>query len=465
MSSVTIHRTRRTFWITALLTLQLAQSQACFAGEVSPSPRTRTLAAPLDNYFQQITKGHPYRWFDGDMAVRVLIKSGEGVPGYRRQFEESLRAAFADWENIATPKIRFSFVTESPADITCQFVSEFPKKEADAAGVTSYQTSPHHMDSAVISLKTNCNVRPLTNELMRVVCLHEIGHALGLVNHSLDPHDVMYPYLNSQTSLSRKDIKTIKLLYDFQPPVAILQRLRNSEYKSLYPFGLIVLSGADYDAYSRKVAAQLLKNFSKFRAGPILECSVRFFVDSNGNIHNYRMFLSSANEEFDQKALSSLISAVPFPPAPVNLQKNERSKIPMAMNFRSDGWIVPYVEPDPNQSDWLETNEEPSPDEMMKELDKGRTPSPKIIDQKLEPWIVEVTQKAHAAWKIEGKGKAELVMGIGKDGRISHLVVLQSSGNELFDNSVRDACMSAEPYPAAPEGSQDTTEVNLLFEQ
>nr|MBP6747915.1 TonB family protein [bacterium] len=173
----------------------------------------------------------------------------------------------------------------------------------------------------------------------------------------------------------------------------------------------------------------------------------------------------STNDEFDQKVLTSLLAALPLPPVPEKLRKNQWSKAPLAMIFRSDGWVVPYVEPDPNQSDWLQTIEEPSPDEAMKDLAKDKTATPKVIDPNLEPWIVNVTQKAQGAWKADGSGKTEVVVGIRNNGRIAHLVVVQSSGNESFDNSVLNACMAAEPYPAAPNSTQDTIEVNMLFER
>ncbi len=133
----------------------LIGGQPCYAETVSPSPRTRTLSAPKDNYFQQITEGNPYRWFDRDMAVRVLIKPGAGVPNFKPQFEESLRAAFQEWEKISDSKIKFRYVSMPPADITCQFVTTIPKEKPSVAGVTSYQTSPNHMDNAVISIKTS----------------------------------------------------------------------------------------------------------------------------------------------------------------------------------------------------------------------------------------------------------------------------------------------------------------------
>ncbi len=399
------------------------------------------------------------------MAVRVLIKPSSSVPNFNPKFEEILRNSFSEWEDNSKSKIKFKYVTEPPVDITCQFVEEFPKEKHSVAGLTSYQTSPHHMDSAVISIKTNCSIRPLTDNLMRAICLHEIGHALGLVEHSLDPHDIMYPYLGQQKSLSARDINTMHLLYEFRPPDAIL-KLERREVDPNYPFGLIALSSEDYDAYTRKLVARLIQNFKPFSARPMLECSVRFLVDSTGNIGNYRIFQTSTNDEFDQKVLSALLSAVPLPPPSDKLRKNKWSKTPVAMKFRSDGWVVPYIEPDSRQSDeWLQSIEEPSPDEMMRDLAKYKTATPKVTDPNLEPWIVTVSQKAHAAWKVKGTGKAEVVVGIRNNGSIAHLVIAQSSGDEAFDNAALNACMSAEPYPAAPNSSQDTTEVNLLFER
>ena len=46
-----------------------------------------------------------------------------------------------------------------------------------------------------------------------VVCLHEIGHILGL-SHSKNPNDVMAPYYDrSSTTLKEEDITRIKALY------------------------------------------------------------------------------------------------------------------------------------------------------------------------------------------------------------------------------------------------------------
>lgn len=459
-------RQRKLFYLSLVIALseQIVDAHYCFAETVSPSAKTRTYAAPKQNYFQQITKGHPFRWFDKDMAVRVLIRDGTGVPKFKPRFEEILRQSFQEWEDRSNSKIRFRYVTQPPADITCEFVTDLLQEKSSVAGVTHYQTSPHHMDSAEIKIKTSSTIAPLTDNLMQSICLHEIGHALGLVHHSLDPHDVMYPFLTQQKSLSSRDINTLHLLYDFKPPVPIAQPTQKAQPDTKYPIGAFGLSSDSYDAYTREVVANLQKNFSPIPTRPMLECTVSCLIDSTGNIFNYRIYQGSTNDEFDQKVLTALLSALPLPPAPKELRKNRWSKAPIALSFRSDGRVVPYVEPDPRQSDWLRTIEQPSPDEMMKDLEKYKIASPKVIDPNLEPWIVTVSEKAHGTWKIDGSGKTEVVVGIRNNGSIAHLVIAQSSGDEVFDNSVLNACMTAEPYPSPPNSSQDTTEVNLLFE-
>ncbi len=51
---------------------------------------------------------------------------------------------------------------------------------------------------------------------MRWICLHEIGHALGLMGHSTNHSDVMYssmPLATNNRGLSERDKNTVKHLY------------------------------------------------------------------------------------------------------------------------------------------------------------------------------------------------------------------------------------------------------------
>lgn len=58
---------------------------------------------------------------------------------------------------------------------------------------------------------------PLTNNLIRTLCLHEIGHAIGLIGHSAKASDVMYctgQIVDQEKHLSKRDVNTLHALYE-----------------------------------------------------------------------------------------------------------------------------------------------------------------------------------------------------------------------------------------------------------
>jgi predicted Zn-dependent protease len=59
-------------------------------------------------------------------------------------------------------------------------------------------------------------VRPVNDNLIRSVSLHEVGHALGLTGHSRHPTDVMFfseSLVDDKRELSARDRKTLVRLY------------------------------------------------------------------------------------------------------------------------------------------------------------------------------------------------------------------------------------------------------------
>lgn len=71
------------------------------------------------------------------------------------------------------------------------------------------------VDIKFVTIKPNQD--PLTANEIYAVALHECGHSLGILGHSNDKNDIMYPVARDNStgtvSLTPRDISTIKLLY------------------------------------------------------------------------------------------------------------------------------------------------------------------------------------------------------------------------------------------------------------
>ncbi len=90
--------------------------------------------------------------------------------------------------------------------------------------------------------------RPLTPTLMRMKCLHEVGHACGMQGHSTMPGDIMFdtsPLADTEVSLSERDKKTIVHLYS--DDVSIIP-----DAISINASGIILLNKGDADGAIEK---------------------------------------------------------------------------------------------------------------------------------------------------------------------------------------------------------------------
>ncbi|MBR6163202.1 matrixin family metalloprotease [bacterium] len=148
--------------------------------------------------------------------IKVYIEPAKGK-------EILFRRAFQTWDSRLM-MIHFAFQTKREgADIICSYV-EFIKK--NVAGLTSFkggfmkntQTGDIYFKPPVTidiaTQDTNSN-RPYTdNELLSII-LHEVGHAIGILEHTKNKNDIMYysteTYKNSQ--ISNRDANTIKAIY------------------------------------------------------------------------------------------------------------------------------------------------------------------------------------------------------------------------------------------------------------
>jgi predicted Zn-dependent protease len=179
-------------------------------------------AKSLDHadYLSNVVADGRKRWPAMHMPLRVYVYPGDSLVGWKDEYDTILRESFAEWQKVSDGKVQFTFVN-SPrdADITCTWVDEPKLLESSAeGGEAQVQTM---MQSVVkchmlLSLNDGGSAFPFTDNLVRTLCLHEIGHALGLMGHSTRAKDVMYcstPLVDREEHLSARDVATLNALY------------------------------------------------------------------------------------------------------------------------------------------------------------------------------------------------------------------------------------------------------------
>lgn len=134
--------------------------------------------------------------------------------------EQIIRSAFKDWQSASKGIVRFQFVRElKNADIECRWVSDVSQFENSAeAGQCEFFTGNNAETRCIIKLQPNpigAVEVPVTGNRLKRTCLHEIGHALGLVYHSDSPDDIMFYSIvfKSRVRPSAVDIQRLKKIY------------------------------------------------------------------------------------------------------------------------------------------------------------------------------------------------------------------------------------------------------------
>ncbi len=147
------------------------------------------------------------------LKVRIEGKIGK---------ENIFKQAFQLWDNTVG-EISFIYVSSAQdANITCKFIDSFPDNKAGVTHINYVQDADGktYLNKADIEIALHIlghtGVMPDANIL--AVTLHEIGHALGIVDHSANKNDIMYPSTATfkTTNISRRDINTVKKIYNTQ---------------------------------------------------------------------------------------------------------------------------------------------------------------------------------------------------------------------------------------------------------
>jgi len=167
-----------------------------------------------------LVKNEFSKWRRTKMPIRISIEPGDGVNNYNENYRSILMQAFQDWANASQGRVAFQFVNRNvPAEITVVWEAERTKLTEAEDGNTHLEYDNKGMNTAskIILLTTTIEGKPMTDAQMKEVSLHEVGHSLGITQHSRNPEDIMFYSMHGKdrmTELSEHDKDTVRQLYD-----------------------------------------------------------------------------------------------------------------------------------------------------------------------------------------------------------------------------------------------------------
>jgi len=126
-----------------------------------------------------------------------------------------MRHAFAEWSRLTNNKFIFKYVTSPQnAQVKVYFVKSIPNADREVGLTKFWFTNTGKMAHADIYIADKtARGRTLGKDAVYTVMLHEIGHAMGISEHSKNPLSIMYPTENDAQEILKSDLKTLAEIY------------------------------------------------------------------------------------------------------------------------------------------------------------------------------------------------------------------------------------------------------------
>lgn len=186
-------------------------------------------ATNTTNYMDNVSvNGNIIRWQLSSSPIKVYVEPinfSNSAVLYNKAIINSLNA----WSEASKGRIGFCLV-ESTEDAQIKiFWEKNINKNASTKGNKLYFSgfaSPEYFGKQLIFTQIKFNVydnmgNPIPLSYFERGLTHELGHALGIMGHSDNKYDIMYPFVNILTkSLSNRDKETINILYNTEPDIS-----------------------------------------------------------------------------------------------------------------------------------------------------------------------------------------------------------------------------------------------------
>jgi len=179
------------------------------------------------DYLKAACGHHMTRWANNQTSFGLYVDDGQNTPGYCPGYRQLMINAFATWVKASENRLTYTVVNNpQEANIACYWVAGRTKDmKQGELGVTKWRAlyhknepnllMPQSAQVFILTLAPNSS-KSISYTAMKAICLHELGHTLGITGHSPYPGDVMYATLSPYdipNNLSDRDIATIKHLY------------------------------------------------------------------------------------------------------------------------------------------------------------------------------------------------------------------------------------------------------------
>ena len=164
---------------------------------------TRFTQMPIRVHISPTLRPLPYL-----TAIRYAMNTWESATGSKIRFQETENPEQADIHVNPTYSGRLAFLDTRLGSAKLTRLSQ----DASATAQRSSTTIDFTVE-IVLVLKGDGTIGELSEEEMQTVCLHELGHAIGLWGHSPDAGDVCHATATAQQPTPR-DINTLLKVYD-----------------------------------------------------------------------------------------------------------------------------------------------------------------------------------------------------------------------------------------------------------
>lgn len=179
------------------------------------------------DYYPFTSGSYVYHWTK-NTTITIHIPSdvdSSGISDYQAGYRNAVISAIQAWNEVLIPLgITLQFtdgpLPGTPYDIKVEW---YDGNESDldygVAGFAQFRSDKSPSRRLVLTTRTKNAPSPNTLDDIIKIAKHEIGHMLGIWNHSFDKKDLMYPTLTDTINLSNRDKETFKYLYTLSPDV------------------------------------------------------------------------------------------------------------------------------------------------------------------------------------------------------------------------------------------------------